>query len=62
MDDEELKEKWPELKARLLEKYPELSEEDLRYEIGKEVELQKRLQLKLKKNWKEIKNVLSLLG
>ena len=62
MDSNEIKENWPELKSKLMQKYPHLTEEELKYEIGKEAELQERLQSKLGKNWTEIRNVLSLLG
>ena len=62
MEDKELHKKWPGLKKKLLEKYPHLTEEDLALEIGKEKELMLQLQDKLGKNWKEIKNMLSLLG
>ena len=62
MDNNEFGEKWPEIKEKLLKQYPHLTPEELEYEIGKEGELQERLQIKLKKNWNEIRNVLSLLG
>ena len=62
MENEELKEKWPVLKEKLKEQYPDLTDDELRYEIGKEGELQERLQKKLKKNWTEIRNILSLMG
>ena len=62
MDITELGHKWPELSKQLLEKYPQLTAEDLAYEIGKEAELLKRLEEKLQKNHKEINNILSLMG
>ena len=62
MDTLEIQEKWPELKDKLKKQYPYLTEEELRYEIGKEGELLERLQKKVGKNWNEIRNVLSLLG
>lgn len=62
MENTELHEKWPELKKKLQEKYPHLTDEELRLEIGQEIELLERLQEKLGKNWKELKYMLSLLG
>ena len=62
MQDNELFQKWPELKAKLLETYPDLCEEDLVLEIGKEAELQERIQKKLGKNWNDMRNLLSLMG
>ncbi len=62
MESKEIQEKWPELKNKLMQKYPHLTDEELRYEIGKEGELLERLQKRLGKNWKEIRDVLSLLG
>jgi hypothetical protein len=62
MDNKELRDKWPELKHLLLQQCPQLTREELILEIGKEGELLERLQKKLGKNWKEIKNMLSLMG
>ncbi|MBS1584082.1 MAG: general stress protein CsbD [Bacteroidetes bacterium] len=62
METKQLKDKWPELRDKLLETYPQLSANDLVYEIGQEAELLKRLQEKLGKNRKEIDYVLSLMG
>ena len=62
MDSNELQKKWPELKTILLKHYPQLTREELVMEIGKEQELLLSLQKKLGKNWKEIKNMLSLMG
>ena len=62
MENNELHTKWPLLKSKILDRYPQLTSEDLVYEIGKEGELLKRLQEKLGKNKKEIDNWLSLLG
>ena len=61
MDTQQLN-NWPELRKKLLDKYPNLTAEDLAYEIGKEGELLKRLQDKLSKNRQEIEYVLSLMG
>lgn len=62
MEAKQLKDKWPELREKLLEKYPQLTAKDLVYEIGQEAELLKRLQERLGKNRKEIDYVLSLMG
>lgn len=62
MDDNELQQKWPELKEKIKILHPELSEEDLRLELGRDTDLLLRLQQKLKKTNKEIRNWLSLLG
>lgn len=62
MENNELAQKWPALKAKLKAEYPSLTEDELVYEIGKEGELLKRLQEKLGKNRKDIDNWLSLLG
>jgi hypothetical protein len=62
MTEEQMKDSWPELKKKLLEKYPHLTNADLAYEIGQEEELLERLQKKLGQNWGDIKNTLSLMG
>jgi hypothetical protein len=62
MANNELQQKWPTIKSKLLEKHPELTEEDLRYELGKDSELLLRLTTKLKKTDKEIHDLLSILG
>jgi len=62
MDNTQLQQEWPELKTKLLKKYPHLTQEELTYEIGKEGELLERLQKKLGKNWTDIRNMLSLMG
>ncbi|MEP7238909.1 MAG: general stress protein CsbD [Ferruginibacter sp.] len=53
---------WETKKQKLKKEYPELTIEDLTYEIGKEEELLERLQKKMSKNKKEIRNWLSLMG
>ncbi|MCW3121979.1 MAG: hypothetical protein JWQ38_1471 [Flavipsychrobacter sp.] len=62
MENKEIREHWPEMKEKIRKQYPHLTEEELKYEIGKEGELLKRLQEKLGKNWEEIRNALSLMG
>ena len=55
-------ENWETVREELLKKYPELTREDLYYELGKEEELLERLQGKLKKNRTEIRNWLHIMG
>ena len=62
MEHNELHEKWPELKTKIKEAYPELADEDLLLEIGKENELLLKLQEKLQKNRKEIFDFLKIMG
>ncbi len=57
-----MREKWPEIRSRIKEQYPHISDSDLVYQIGQEVELLHRLQEKLGKNNNEIKEWLSLMG
>lgn len=59
---EEKIEDWELKKAKLLKEHPELTTDDLIYEIGKEEELLKKLEEKLKKNRQEIRKWLSLMG
>jgi uncharacterized protein YjbJ (UPF0337 family) len=54
MNKETLKANWNQLKERLKEKYPPLTEGDLQYVHGKEEELFGRLQQKLGKTRAEI--------
>ncbi len=62
MDDKELQQKWPVIKEKIKELHPHITDEDLEYEFGKESELLLRLQKKLDKTNKEIRNWLSILG
>ena len=55
MDDLRIKGKWNELKGRLKKKYGELSDDDLRYEEGKEEELVGRIQNKVGKSRDEVR-------
>jgi hypothetical protein len=61
MEENQIK-NWDKVKERLEKEHPQLTREDLIYEIGKEEELLRRLQQKLKKNEKEIRSWLSLMG
>ena len=62
MESSEFAEKWPALREQLLKDHPNLTAEDLYYEIGKEEELLIRLQEKLNKTKKEIRNWLHIMG
>jgi len=55
-------ENWEIKKEELVKKFPQLNYDDMIYEVGKEQELLKRLQEKLKINEKEIRKWLSLMG
>ena len=54
--------KWPLLRTKIMQEHPEFTEEELILELGKESELLLRIQAKLGKTNKEIRNWLSLLG
>ena len=62
MEDKELQKKWPAIKEKIKEQHPDLADEDLHYEFGKESELLLRLQEKLGKTNREIKDWLSIMG
>jgi uncharacterized protein YjbJ (UPF0337 family) len=58
MEKLEVKGAWNEVKGRLKQKYGQLTDDDLRYEEGKEDEMYGRLQQKLGKTKDEIKTEL----
>lgn len=53
---------WDNKKEKIKQDYPQLTSDDLLYELGKEEELLQRLQEKLNKTKKEIRKWLSLMG
>ena len=53
---------WEQSKQRIKEQYPHMKDEDLHFEPGKEEELLERLQEKLGKTKKEIRNWLHIMG
>ena len=55
-------ENWPEKKEKLVKEFPQLTYDDLIYEVGKEQELLDRMRKKLKMNEKLIRKWLSLMG
>jgi len=58
MENLELRGNWNELKGKLKQKYAELTDDDLTYEEGREDELLGRLQKKLGKTDREIRDTL----
>ena len=62
MENAEIQQKWPEITNKIRQEYPNITDEELVCEIGKEKEHLESLQAKLGKNWKEMKNWLALLG
>lgn len=54
--------RWPELRKQVKEKYPDIDERDLDWELGEELELLKRLQEKTGKTREEIFNWLHIMG
>ncbi len=59
MDKTELKGKWNELKGKLKQQYADLTDDDLLYVEGKEVELYGRIQQKVGKSKEEIKKLIA---
>ena len=62
MEQHELGRDWEQSKQKIREQYPHVREEDLHLERGKEEELLERLQEKLGKTKKEIRNWLHIMG
>ena len=58
MDKLELKGKWHETKGKLKQNYSQLTDDDLRYEEGREEELIGRLEQKLGKSRDEVVKML----
>jgi uncharacterized protein YjbJ (UPF0337 family) len=58
MDDLRISGNWKELKGKLKQSYGNLTDDDLKYEEGKEDELVGRLQQKLGKSKDEVRNLL----
>ena len=53
---------WQNAPEHLRKQYPQLNEDDVRFEPGKEEETLERLQVKLNKTKYELRGWLSLLG
>jgi len=62
MEQKDLGKNWEESKQRIKAHYPHVKDEDLNFEPGKEEELLERLQEKLGKTKKEIRNWLHIMG
>ena len=62
MDKLELKGKWNELKGKAKQQYADLTDDDLKYEEGKEDELVGRIQTKLGKTKDEVVEWIRSLG
>ena len=62
MDKLELKGKWNEMKGKIKQAHGDLTDNDLRYEEGKDEELLGRLQKKLGKSREELITWLKSLG
>ena len=62
MDKLDLKGKWNEWKGKVKQEYAELTDDDLKYEEGKDDELLDRLQQKLGKAREEVVDWLKGLG
>lgn len=58
MDNMELRGNWNQMKGKLKQKYAQLTDDDLIYEEGREDELLGRLQKKLGKTDREIRETL----
>ena len=61
MDKLEMKGSWNEVKGKLKQKYGQLTDDDLRYEEGREDEMYGRLQQKLGKSRDEVRDELRKL-
>ena len=55
MEKQQLKGTWNEVKGKLKQKYADLTDDDLKYEEGKDDELYGRLQQRLGKTKEDIK-------
>lgn len=62
MDKLELKGKWNEIKGKVKQSYADLTDDDLRYEEGKDEELVGRLQQKTGKTRDDVVKWLKSLG
>ncbi|HTN44852.1 MAG TPA: CsbD family protein [Flavipsychrobacter sp.] len=62
MDKMELKGRWNEWKGKLKQEYADLTDDDLRYEEGKEDEMWGRIQQKIGKAKDEVVDWLKSLG
>lgn len=61
MNSLEMKGKWNETKAKLKQKFAELTDDDLMLAEGKEEEMVARLQIKLGKSKEEVRDLINTL-
>lgn len=59
MDDLKIKGNWNQIKGKLMQKWAELTEDDLRYSEGKEDELLGRMQKKTGKSREEVRRMIN---
>ncbi|MCB9045664.1 MAG: general stress protein CsbD [Chitinophagales bacterium] len=62
MDTKDFNERWPEIKAKIKQEHPEISDHELEYMIGEEVKLLEKLQAKTGKTRSEIYKWLHIMG
>ncbi len=62
MDKLEIKGNWNEIKGKLKQQYAQLTDDDLKYTVGKEEELVGRLQKKLGENREKVVDMINNLG
>jgi hypothetical protein len=62
MEEDQFSSTWERNKEALRKQHPHLTEDDLAYQLGKEEELLERLQTKLGKTKKEIRDWLRIMG
>lgn len=55
-------ENWDTKKEYIKKNYPHVSEDDLIYKAGEEIQLLEKLQKKLKKSKQEVRNLLTYIG
>ncbi|WMX17317.1 MULTISPECIES: CsbD family protein [unclassified Aureispira] len=59
---DKVKGNWNEIKGKLKQEYAQLTDDDLKYQEGKEDEMLGRLQTKLGKTKEEVKNWIDSIG
>lgn len=62
METPDFKDRWPDWKEKIQSLYPDITDEELLYELDKEQELLERLQIKTGKTKAEIYEWLHLMG
>lgn len=62
METPDFKDRWPDWKEKIQSLYPDITDEELMYELDKEEELLERLQVKTGKTKAQIYEWLHLMG